>query len=137
MVSLALATLLAGTPPVETPTFCERMAARWGMGHFNRGGRRVYVARLKGQRDHTLIYSFTGEVTPSNRAAVENVCQVGDRRVFCDVIGPGVLEVRTRRATRRFEVRPGERARFASGGKIVNCEDYPPVPPTPETEGVA
>ena len=45
----------------------------------------------------------------------------------CEVAGPGRLVVTTARSERRFEIKAGERARFDTNGRIVNCQDLPPL----------
>ena len=122
MLSLLLVASLAATDAKPEPTFCERMATVWTMGQKSRGKDLFYFAKLKGGSQHRVSYTYTGN---ESAALTEKLCRRKLHFAACDLLGPGVLMIDTGRFTRRFEVKPGERARFASNVHHVNCTDLP------------
>jgi len=122
MLSLLLVASLAATDAKPEPTFCERMATVWTMGQKSRGKELFYFAKLKGGSQHRVSYTFTGN---QSAAPTEHLCRMEKYFASCDLVGPGILMIDTGRFTRRFEVKSGERARFANNVHYVNCTDLP------------
>ena len=124
LTAAVIAALAAGAPRADA-SFCERMAHVWKMGQTRTDGRRTDWARLKGPYQHAISYAYTGDAREYQGPARDEICYTDDRAGTCDVFGPGVLEIRTPGSARRFTAKPGERARFDTNGRVINCTDLP------------